>query len=82
MEDSRSYLFDHDGMASIFVFQTNPQIRSFKRITYNELDMVGDIGGLYNGLRLVFTALMFGLNGFEYTSLLASKLFYVGKGVD
>ena len=44
--------------------------------------MVGDIGGLYNGLRLVFTALMFGLNGFEYTSLLASKLFYVGKGVD
>ena len=82
MEDKKSYLFDFDSYSSIFVFQTNQQVRSFKRITYNELDMVGDIGGLYNGLRLVLTAFMFVSNSFEYTNLLASKLFYVGKGVE
>ena len=82
MEDKKSYLFDFDSYSSIFVFQTNQQVRSFKRITYNELDMVGDIGGLYNGLRLVLTAFMLTSNGFEYTNLLASKLFYVGKGVE
>ena len=42
--------------------------------------MLGDIGGLYDGLRLLLVSFLTALSGIDYTSLLISKLFLVGKG--
>ena len=64
------------------VFQNHPQDKSFKRSAYNSLDLLGDIGGLYDGLKLLLTSFMTALSSIDYTSLLISKIFLVGKGMN
>ena len=68
----------YENMNSIILFQNHPQVKSFKRSAYNSLDLLGDIGGLYDGLKLVFESFLTTLSGIDYTSLLISKLFLVG----
>ena len=82
MEDNDSHLFKYDRMASVLIFQIHPQIRSFKRQAYNILDMLGDIGGLVESLKVILTVFVATLSGIDYTNLLASKLFEVGESVN
>lgn len=46
------------------------------RAIYNGLDWLGDVGGLYDGLKLVVFAFMSFANGINYTGSLLSKLFF------
>ena len=74
-------ILQYESMCSIILFQNHPQVKSFKRSAYNGLDLLGDIGGLYDGLRLVFESFLTALSGIDYTSLLISKLFLVGTSI-
>ena len=77
LADEKNSILKYENMTAIQIFQTHEQVKSFKRSAYNVLDLLGDIGGLYDGLRLLMTALLTALSGIDYTSLLISKLFYV-----
>ena len=79
MKEETNYLIKYEKTAAIILFQTHPKVKSFKRSAYNALDLLGDIGGLYDGLKLLVTAFLTAISGTDYTSLLISKLFLVGK---
>ena len=64
-------------MTTIQIFSTHEKVKNFTRSAYNGLDLLGDIGGLYDGLKLLMTAVLTALSSIDYTSLLISKLFYV-----
>jgi len=47
-----------------------------ERAIYNALDWLGDVGGLYEGLKLVAFAFMSFTSGINYTGTLLTKLFF------
>ena len=81
MNDDQDYLIKFENTSAVLVYQIHPQVKSFKRSAYNSLDLLGDVGGLFDGLKLVLTSFLTALSGIDYTSLLISKLFLVGKSV-
>ena len=68
-----------ENKSAIIFFQNHPKVKSFKRSAYNALDLLGDIGGLYDGLKLLLTAFLTALSSTDYTTLLISKLFLVAR---
>ena len=78
MKDDRNDLLKYENTTFVLAFASHEQVRSFKRSAYNALDFLGDIGGLYDGLKLLFGAILTAVSGIDYTSLLISKLFYIG----
>ena len=78
MNEDYDNLIRVENASAILVYQIHPQVKSFKRSAYNSLDLLGDVGGLFDGLRLVLTSFLTALSGIDYTSLLISKLFLVG----
>ena len=46
---------------------------------YNILDYVGDIGGLFDGLRMIASVLIAPFSDYNFITLLLSKLFFVQK---
>ena len=44
--------------------------------------MLGDIGGLYESLKVILISFVAVLSGIDYINLLASKLFEVGESVN
>ena len=79
MRDKVNDVIKYENSTLLLAFSTNEQVKSFKRSAYNALDLLGDIGGLYDGFKLLFTAILTAISGTEYTSLLMSKLFYLGQ---
>ena len=79
LRDELNDVLKYENSALLLAFSTNERIKSFKRSAYNALDLLGDIGGLYDGFRLLFAAILTAISGTEYSSLLISKLFYLGK---
>ena len=78
MNDERNNVLKYENATAILAFSTHEQVKSYKRTAYNLLDMLEDIGGLYDGLKLLFTGVLTVISGTDYMSLLISKLFYVG----
>ena len=81
MRDEENDVIKYENTTLILAFSTNEQVKSFKRSAYNALDLLGDIGGLYDGFKLLFTAILTAMSGTEYTSLLILKRFYIGKSM-
>ena len=77
MYDSRNNILQYENMTTIQIFSTHEKVKSYTRSAYNGLDLLGDIGGLYDGLKLLFSAVLTALSGIDFTSLLISKLFFV-----
>ena len=82
LRDEINDVLKYDNAALLLAFSTNERVKSFKRSAYNALDLLGDIGGLYDGLKLLSTAILTAISSTDYTSLLISKLFYVRKSMN
>ena len=63
--------------AALIIFQLNPSTKAYQRSVYNILDWLGDIGGLFAGLRLIGIALMAPLSGYNLNTFLFSSIFQV-----
>ena len=62
---------------SSFTFQTSGQI--YHRKVYSFLDMLGDVGGLSDGLFIIFRLFLASYSAFLYKSdLISSTSFYIG----
>ena len=81
MNDEFNNVLKYENTTAILAFSNHEQVKSYKRTAYNLLDMLGDIGGLYDGLKLLFSAILTVISGTDYMSLLISKLFFVGKSM-
>lgn len=63
------------GFIQSVVFQMDSYSRKHQRSVYNLLDFIGDVGGLLDGLRFLFSLLVLPVSSFTFTSTLLSKLF-------
>lgn len=59
------------------LFQTSSEQIDSSRQVYNSLDFVGDIGGLFDGLKAIGFLLVTPFSGFSFVSKLFAELFYV-----
>ena len=75
MKEQTNTVLPQENTALSLVFSPHDKIKSFKRSAYNALDLLGDIGGLYDGLKLLLTAFLTACSGIDYTSILISKLY-------
>ena len=57
--------------------QVSNQTRNFSRSVYSLLDYLGDVGGLLDGLKLIASTLIAPVGGYNYITLLLTKLFSV-----
>ena len=64
-------------------FVASKHQRNFSRSVYSILDYLGDVGGLFDGLTLIASALVAPFSGYRYITVLLTKLFSVPgkKGV-
>ena len=57
------------------IFSTDIEEVMFSRQIYTALDLVGDVGGLTDGLRIICYIIIFAFNQFNYVTTLVSKIF-------
>ena len=59
------------------VFAPHKEEIRFNRDIYDGLDLIGDLGGLYDGLNIICYALIFAWNNFSFMTVLISKIFSI-----
>ena len=61
-------LFKYDG----FYFELNQMSKNIERSTYSALDLLGDVGGLFDGLRIITSFLIVPISSLAVRDLLLS----------
>ena len=61
----------------VISYELSQDLKTSDREAYNFLDWVGDLGGLFDGLKIGFTAVLVVLNYKMYDTYMVSKLFTV-----
>ena len=64
-----------DDIHQIISFELDPDLHRIDRVVYNGLDLLGDLGGLYEALVVVFGALVTLLNYQQLENHLVKLLF-------
>ena len=59
------------------LFTTHKEEMRFNRDIYHGLDLIGDIGGLYDGLKIICYVLIFAWNNFNFMTVLISNFFSI-----
>ena len=60
-----------------FYFQLSKEVQVIKRSTYSVLDWLGDVGGLYDGLKIIASFLIAPISSLAAKDLLLTQVFRV-----
>ena len=61
------------------VFAPHKEEIRFNRDIYDGLDLIGDLGGLYDGLNIICFVIIFFWNNFNFVTVLTSKIYSISN---
>ena len=68
-ENNTKFKFDS------FYFQMNPTMIKIERATYSALDWLGDVGGLFDGLKIIASLLVAPISALAANDILLTQVF-------
>ena len=71
---TRPYQYS-DNIQHSLAFEMNLNLRTYDREVYNFLDWLGDLGGLYDGIRGIFMIFLAVITYQKYDTYMVSRLY-------
>ena len=75
IQQTRPYEYEYNDVHFTICYEMNRNLFKFSREVYTTLDWIGNVGGLYDGLRLIFGLFVLVCNYNYYSNYMTSNLF-------